>query len=297
MMRPLPVFAATASSPTTATIPVVNYGVHSCLLVQPPVSVLVQLRLSFRLFSATVLGALVGKERSSKKHHPAGIRTLSLVSLGAALLTVCSTHGFQGKGDPSRMAANVASGVGFLGAGVITTTSSASSRNVNSDDEEDSHHQGVVHGLTTAAAIWLAAAVGVACGTGLHGIATVAAGLTIAVLRIGRGHQNVRNSANSSLSLRRKRDYFVPFDERNNERFSARHSDQRSSSSHRLESADSDEFSSVSWNNSVLDDDDRILKRETGIASRCRNGEQETYHQTWNITTPLDGDHGMERGP
>lgn len=76
------------------------------------------------------------------------------------------------KCDPSRMAANVASGVGFVGAGVITTSAA--------------NHQNVVHGLTTAATIWLSAAVGVACGVGLTRVATTAAIATIFILRLGR---------------------------------------------------------------------------------------------------------------
>jgi putative Mg2+ transporter-C (MgtC) family protein len=73
----------------------------------------------------------------------AGVRTMALVAMGASAFTVVSAYGFVGfdKYDASRMAASVASGVGFVGAGVITTTASDKSQNV-------------VHGLTTAATIW-----------------------------------------------------------------------------------------------------------------------------------------------
>jgi len=133
-----------------------------------------ELRLTIRLIYAALMGAALGKERSNSKHS-AGVRTMSLVSMGAAAFTICSSYGFSGRADPSRMAANVASGVSFLGAGVITT----SARNT----------QNVVHGLTTAATIWLSAAVGVACGVGLLRIATTSAITTLFILRLGRCKQ------------------------------------------------------------------------------------------------------------
>ena len=71
---------------------------------------------------------------------------MALVSMGAAAFTVCSSYGFERPFDPSRMAANVASGVGFIGAGVITT--SANNNNNNSQIN-------IVHGLTTAGKIWI----------------------------------------------------------------------------------------------------------------------------------------------
>lgn len=138
-----------------------------------------ELHITARLVIAAALGAVLGKERSrsaSSSNHQtaAGTRTMSLVSLGAAAFTICSMYGFAnvGRHDPSRMASNVASGVGFVGAGVITTTT---------QDGES-----LVHGLTTAAAIWLSAAVGVASGAGLYYVASVGAALTIIVLRHGQ---------------------------------------------------------------------------------------------------------------
>jgi uncharacterized membrane protein YhiD involved in acid resistance len=105
---------------------------------------------------------------------------MALVAMGASAFTVCSCYGFAhiGNYDPSRMAANVASGVGFVGAGVITTSANSS--------------QSVVHGLTTAATIWLSAAVGVACGVGLFRVATTTAITTIAILRLGRQKPQAR---------------------------------------------------------------------------------------------------------
>lgn len=147
-----------------------------------PVSAAVETQLSLRLLYAAFMGACLGKERSFAKHS-AGVRTMALVAMGASAFTICSAYGFlafPGKYDPSRMAANVASGVGFVGAGVITTTAGDKSQNV-------------VHGLTTAATIWLSAGVGVACGVGLFRIATTASLATISILRLGRGQPKPKN--------------------------------------------------------------------------------------------------------
>ena len=143
-----------------------------------------EIDVSIRLLAASLGGAAVGLERSSSDR-PAGVRTMSLVSLGAAAFTICSMYGFLSvassvsgaKFDPSRMASNVASGVGFIGAGVITNNRKAA----GVYDRQSS-----VNGLTTAAAIWVSAAVGVACGVGLFVVGAAAALSTIAILRFGR---------------------------------------------------------------------------------------------------------------
>lgn len=113
-----------------------------------------------RLLVAGLAGAIVGFERrySGKR---AGVRTVTLVSMGAAVFTIVSLYGFEGA-DTARVAAQVASGVGFLGAGTIL------------------HHRGNVRGLTTAAAIWVAAALGVAAGVGLFILAIMGALLATA---------------------------------------------------------------------------------------------------------------------
>lgn len=133
--------------------------------------------LVFRLVYAALVGSAVGWERAASKHS-AGIRTMALVSLGAAVYTICSMYGFGGRGDPSRMASNVASGVGFLGAGVIFTPQAY--------NDDPANRAGMVSGLTTAAAIWLSAAVGVASGVGMYLTAATTAILTISTLRFGR---------------------------------------------------------------------------------------------------------------
>jgi uncharacterized membrane protein YhiD involved in acid resistance len=169
-------FAASTAAPTISQA-VVAAPVAPLVVITTasPVSAAVETQLSFRLLYAAFMGACLGKERSFAKHS-AGVRTMALVAMGASAFTICSAYGFlafPGKYDPSRMAASVASGVGFVGAGVITTTAGDKGQNV-------------VHGLTTAATIWLSAGVGVACGVGLFRIATTAALATISILRLGR---------------------------------------------------------------------------------------------------------------
>ena len=117
-----------------------------------------------RIVIAAFLGAIIGYERARAKK-PAGIRTHLLVCMGAALFTVISIWGFVGNADPSRIAAGVVVGVGFLGAGTILR-----------------QERGVA-GLTTAATIWAVAAVGVAMGAGLYVVGAVAAVMVPLALR------------------------------------------------------------------------------------------------------------------
>ena len=140
-----------------------------------------ELRLMGRLWYAALLGAMIGKERSTANHHPAGVRTLALVSLGSSAFTLVSMYGFgpMGKFDTSRMASAVASGIGFIGAGVITTTTR--------------QKESVVHGLTTAAAVWISAAVGVTCGSGLYILATSLGLASLGFLRLGGNVKHKRS--------------------------------------------------------------------------------------------------------
>ncbi|GMH54012.1 hypothetical protein TrST_g5731 [Triparma strigata] len=133
--------------------------------------------LTRRLLMSVLLGAAIGWERRDSDR-PAGIRTMSLVSLGACLFTLTSMFSFLSgpmSWDASRVAAAIPSGVGFLGAGLIWKGS------VGTGDNEV--HQ--VHGLTTAASVWLSAAVGVGAGGGLYFICVYAVALIIMVLRFG----------------------------------------------------------------------------------------------------------------
>lgn len=110
------------------------------------------LELILRLLSSAIVGGIIGIEREAH-NRPAGFRTHILVTMGAALIMLVSTQGFpgvEGKFDPSRIAAQVVSGVGFLGAGTIIITG----------------HE--IKGLTTAASLWVCAGVGLAIGCGFY---------------------------------------------------------------------------------------------------------------------------------
>jgi len=118
-----------------------------------------------RLFLAAALGAGIGYQRE-RVGKAAGLRTHILIALGAALFTEVSIFGFSGTVDPSRVAAGVVVGVGFIGGGVIFR------------GEES------VAGLTTAATIWVTAAIGLATGAGLYSISIIAALITVGILMI-----------------------------------------------------------------------------------------------------------------
>lgn len=123
--------------------------------------------LYWRLLLAAVLGGLVGFERE-RHNRPAGLRTHILVCLGSTLVMIVSVVGFSGelgaRGDQARIAAQVVSGIGFLGAGSILRQGSA------------------IRGLTTAASLWVVAAVGLAVGIGLYMPAVFATGLVLGSL-------------------------------------------------------------------------------------------------------------------
>jgi putative Mg2+ transporter-C (MgtC) family protein len=125
-----------------------------------------------RLSIAAALGAAVGFERELRDRE-AGIRTHLLVSLGSALFTIISAYGFHEflvgggtivRADPTRIAAQIVTGIGFLGAGAIIRDGLS------------------VRGLTTAATLWVVAAVGMACGAGYYWPAVAATVLTIITL-------------------------------------------------------------------------------------------------------------------
>ena len=107
-----------------------------------------------RIFFSILFGGLIGWERR-QADRPAGIRTMSLVSLGSCLFSICSAYAFLGgpeNWDGSRISAAIPSGVGFLGAGLIW-------KQTEKDEKGEFTHS--VHGLTTAASLWLSAAVGI----------------------------------------------------------------------------------------------------------------------------------------
>ncbi|BAY18608.1 MgtC/SapB transporter [Nostoc sp. HK-01] len=134
----------------------------------------------FRLCLALLLGAVIGIERQLRRK-PAGLRTHTLVSLGSALFTLIPLQTGMLDASPdalSRVIQGIAAGVGFLGAGEIFRESSQKSQ------------QPEVHGLTSAAAIWVSAALGIAAGCGLWQLGLIAALLTILVLNLFKKLEN-----------------------------------------------------------------------------------------------------------
>jgi putative Mg2+ transporter-C (MgtC) family protein len=131
------------------------------------------LEMILRFLLAVALGAGIGyqRERAGKA---AGLRTHILVSSGAALFTLVSIYGFTGAAvvDISRVAAGVVVGIGFIGAGVI----------LRGQREKE------VAGLTTAATIWITAAVGLAAGAGMYLVSLVATVVTVGILFLPKVH-------------------------------------------------------------------------------------------------------------
>ena len=117
-----------------------------------------ELEFILRIFVAALLGGAIGLEREYRAKE-AGFRTHFLVALGSALFMIVSAYGFEGamltpehRWDVSRVASQVVSGIGFIGAGTIIFHKS----------------ENVVRGLTTAAGLWVTAAIGLACGGGMY---------------------------------------------------------------------------------------------------------------------------------
>ena len=125
--------------------------------------------LILRIFVAAILGGLIGLEREYRSKE-AGFRTHFLVAMGSALFMIVSAYGFEGamnndlqRWDVSRVASQVVSGIGFIGAGTIIFRKA----------------ENVVSGLTTAAGVWVVAAIGLACGGGMYKVAIVSSLLVL----------------------------------------------------------------------------------------------------------------------
>lgn len=143
-----------------------------------------------RLLVASLLSGIIGLERESR-HRAAGLRTHMLVSVGSALIMIISAYGFEGfplaSRDPARLAAQVVSGIGFLGAGTIM-------------------REGVtIRGLTTAASLWVVAGIGLAIGAGCYlGALVTTVIVTVALLFLNpveRFINPVRGEENISLKI------------------------------------------------------------------------------------------------
>ncbi len=137
--------------------------------------------IALRILAAFLLGGIIGMERGMK-NRPAGLRTYMLVCVGACLIMLTNQYIYQvfGTGDPVRMGAQVVSGIGFLGAGTIIVTK-----------------RNQIRGLTTAAGLWAAAAVGLALGIGFYEAAVLGGTLVFVILTVmhswdNRMHRNSR---------------------------------------------------------------------------------------------------------
>lgn len=126
--------------------------------------------IAVRIAAALILGGIIGMERGMRRH-PAGFRTYTLVCVGACLIMMTNQYIYQtyGTGDLARMGAQVVSGIGFLGAGTIVVTK-----------------RNQIRGLTTAAGLWAAAAIGLALGIGFYEAAVLSSAAIFIVLTVMR---------------------------------------------------------------------------------------------------------------
>lgn len=141
----------------------------------------------FRLALSMLLGVLVGAERK-RKGQIAGVRTFALISMGACLAMLLSIYVPQvylglKNGDPGRIAAQVITGVGFLGGGAMI------------------HLKGAVRGLTTAAGIWMTAAIGMAVGVGMYWCSIIATALILVTLVAFEAFEQKRNMGQENRIL------------------------------------------------------------------------------------------------
>ena len=158
----------------------------------------------FKLILSLILGSIVGLERKSKGQI-AGDRTFALISMGATLAMLLSIYipqeylGLK-NGDPGRIAAQVLTGIGFLGAGAIIQM------------------KGSVRGLTTAAGIWMVAAIGLAIGAGMYVVSLIATGLVLFILVTLERYDRLRRGASGqsrviNIVLDGAADTFSPIEE------------------------------------------------------------------------------------
>lgn len=136
--------------------------------------VLMDFEIYLRVIISLLAGLFIGFERTLY-NKPAGVRTFSLVCVGSTLITLVSVYGAQRLGysnevDPFRVAAQIVSGIGFLGAGVIWNSSKG----------------GMKHGVTTAAELWVTSAVGMALGIGMYDLAILVVACIYIAIFAGR---------------------------------------------------------------------------------------------------------------
>lgn len=139
-----------------------------------PMREITYLSIAIRIVAAVILGGFIGLERGLK-NRPAGLRTYMIVCVGACLIMLTNQYIYEGYkvGDPVRMAAQVVSGIGFLGAGTIIVT-----------------RRSQIKGLTTAAGLWTAAGVGLALGIGFYEAAVAGSVAIFIVMTLLQGFDN-----------------------------------------------------------------------------------------------------------
>jgi len=134
-----------------------------------------------RVFAAVLLGAVVGIERE-RAGKPAGLRTHMLVSLGTAVVVIACTDAGMSLEGLSRVIQGIVTGIGFIGAGTILKL----------------NEQREIQGLTTAAGLWMTAAIGVAVGLGILGVALIGTLVTVLILVLEHFIDARRNTQNKS---------------------------------------------------------------------------------------------------
>ena len=146
--------------------------------------------LIIRVIVGGILGGVIGFERE-KRAKEAGFRTHFLVALGSTLITVISAYGFDkvadlipiARYDPARLAAQIVSGIGFIGAGLII------------------FQKNVIHGLTTAAGLWVTAALGIACGVGQYELAVITTLMVLMALEMALAVDDKLNKRQLSITM------------------------------------------------------------------------------------------------
>ena len=146
--------------------------------------------LIIRVIVGGILGGIIGFERE-KRAKEAGFRTHFLVALGSTLITVISAYGFDkvadlipiARYDPARLAAQIVSGIGFSGAGLII------------------FQKNVIHGLTTAAGLWVTAAIGIACGVGHYELAVITTIMVLIALELALAVDDKLNKRQLSITM------------------------------------------------------------------------------------------------
>ena len=146
---------------------------------------LTPLAVAVRIFVAVIIGGLLGLERGLK-NRPAGMRTYMLVCTGACIIMLTNQYIFQttNTGDPTRLAAQIVSGIGFLGAGTIIVT-----------------RRSQIKGLTTAAGLWSSAGIGIALGIGFYEAALVGTVAIFAVMTLLQKLDNKMHRKTKNLEV------------------------------------------------------------------------------------------------